>query len=781
MSPARGKFMKREITDICYRFILASAIALLIFFEIYNFIDPELITGKNIISVLLISLSFNVILLIYHRIHLYLIPAIVLVAGIFALLIDKEDALLILNSVLFKLVIIGFAAFVIFLIADNLTILHLIASGGLLIYLFVVLFGHFMIYPASPALIVFYIAFSVSRAFRSDKARLGNLEDDEEEEQHGEEKKSARIRRYTTFIMPFLLIFTIIAFIPKPDDPISWNWAKRLYNIAVDKINEIAHELSLKFSSSEGEWATVRFGYDESMNYDNSSIDDKELMQIYAESRIYGSCYLKGEIFNTFKNGGWQNTVNTSKDYSTMDAFETLYGVVNFDSSTRNDILKHATLKVRYLDIVTRIKFLPAKLIPTYTSPSGDKVVPNNEHLLYTDWKTYGTEYSVDYYQMNYASLPFKDFLETDLTDDMDAFLSAKTEYLGKSYSGLKYEDLSEYRSFIKANYTSSPAVRDSVREWIDIATKDETTAYGRLKAVEEALSSYEYTLSGGELPDYVQNEGDFLNYFLLEKKSGYCVHYATAFCLLARVMGYPSRVVQGYKLPVESNQDTIVYNKYGHTWPEVYFEGKGWIAFEPTPGFARERYGRWLIFSGKYSDYDMEEYVPDYTPKYDPVVVVDEEYEENHGESRVSSMLILIILGIIICSLIFLVVFTVAINKIRRKRMSPDRLYTLELKDILNILRELKVLRTEDETIEEFSLRCSRDVKPGTKQKPVDFSFFNTYESFAYGNREIGDTEMNEISAAKSKLLALMKEACGITYPLHKLRLYFATSLLKT
>ena len=61
MSPIRGKFMKREITDICYRFILTSAIALLIFFEIYNFIDPELITGKNIISVLMISLSFNVI------------------------------------------------------------------------------------------------------------------------------------------------------------------------------------------------------------------------------------------------------------------------------------------------------------------------------------------------------------------------------------------------------------------------------------------------------------------------------------------------------------------------------------------------------------------------------------------------------------------------------------------------------------------------------------------------------------------------------------------------
>ena len=773
--------LKKELTDICYRFILTSAIALFAFFEIYNFYDSELINGKNIISVLLISLSFNVILLIYHRIHLYLFPAIILVGTVFALLIDKEDALLILNSVMFKLVIIGFASFILFLILDSMTILCLIASAGIFIYMLIVLFGNFMIYPASPALLVFFMVFSIARALRNKKAKLGSSEEDEEEEPENE-KKSTRRRRYISFLMPFLLIFPIcIIALPKSEDPISWNWAKRLYNMAVEKINEITHELSIKFGSLEGDGTQIVFGYDESMDYDNTSDGDKTLMQVYAESRIYGSCYLKGEVFNTFKDGGWWNTLDSKRDYSTIDAFETYYGAINFDRETRNDILKIGTLKVKYLDLITKVMFLPAKLLPKYILPRGETVTASDEHLIYSDYKTYGTEYTVDYYQLNYASLPFKDYMEAELVDDKDVFTTTKKEYLIGRYGSIQYEDLLEYRRFVREKYTSKPMVRESIIRWIDAVTKNETSDYGKLKAIEEALAGYEYTLAAGQLPDYVQTEGDFLNYFLIEKKSGYCVHYATAFCLLARVMGYPSRVVQGYKISIEANHETIVYNKDGHTWPEVYFEGKGWIAFEPTPGMANERYGRWMIFSGKYSEYEEPDFDYSHHDQEEPIVAIDEEYEKSHAESRVSGMLILIIVGIIIFSMLFLVIFTIAVNKIKRKRMSHEKLYVLELKDILNILRELKILRAEDETLEEFASRCGTDLKQGTKQKMEDFSFFETYEGFAYGNRTIGDVEMNEISTAKEKLLSILKENCGVTYPLHKMRLYFATSLLKT
>ena len=74
-----------------------------------------------------------------------------------------------------------------------------------------------------------------------------------------------------------------------------------------------------------------------------------------------------------------------------------------------------------------------------------------------------------------------------------------------------------------------------------------------------------------------------------LEVRAGYCVHFASAFAVMARSIGIPSRVVVGY-LPGESTgdrvDDQVVYSVLGsqlHAWPEAYLEGIGWIAFDPT------------------------------------------------------------------------------------------------------------------------------------------------------------------------------------------------------
>ena len=133
--------IREELTDFCYRLILTTAIALFLFLEIYNNIDPELIVRKNVISILLISLSFNVLLLIYHKIHLYIIPAILLAGGIFAFLLDEDDLSLILKSMLFKLVIIGLAAFIVFLTSDTSIAVNLILSAGLIIYMVIPIFS----------------------------------------------------------------------------------------------------------------------------------------------------------------------------------------------------------------------------------------------------------------------------------------------------------------------------------------------------------------------------------------------------------------------------------------------------------------------------------------------------------------------------------------------------------------------------------------------------------------------------------------------------------------
>lgn len=79
-----------------------------------------------------------------------------------------------------------------------------------------------------------------------------------------------------------------------------------------------------------------------------------------------------------------------------------------------------------------------------------------------------------------------------------------------------------------------------------------------------------------------------------LEVREGYCVHYASAFALMARTLGMPSRIVVGY-LPGTSTGDAVdfqtVYSVMSgqlHAWPEIYFEGVGWISFEPTNGLGQ-------------------------------------------------------------------------------------------------------------------------------------------------------------------------------------------------
>lgn len=76
-----------------------------------------------------------------------------------------------------------------------------------------------------------------------------------------------------------------------------------------------------------------------------------------------------------------------------------------------------------------------------------------------------------------------------------------------------------------------------------------------------------------------------------LEKKSGYCVHFALAMTLMARTLGIPSRLVIGFT-PGEftrSNDDGpdffAVTTQNLHAWPELWFEGVGWMRFEPTVG----------------------------------------------------------------------------------------------------------------------------------------------------------------------------------------------------
>jgi transglutaminase-like putative cysteine protease len=79
---------------------------------------------------------------------------------------------------------------------------------------------------------------------------------------------------------------------------------------------------------------------------------------------------------------------------------------------------------------------------------------------------------------------------------------------------------------------------------------------------------------------------------FLFDTQRGFCEHFASAFAVLARAAGIPSRIVLGYQ-GGETNpmgDYMIVRQADAHAWTEIWLPGKGWQRIDPTAAVAPER-----------------------------------------------------------------------------------------------------------------------------------------------------------------------------------------------
>ncbi|MDT9591883.1 transglutaminaseTgpA domain-containing protein [Nocardioides zeae] len=67
--------------------------------------------------------------------------------------------------------------------------------------------------------------------------------------------------------------------------------------------------------------------------------------------------------------------------------------------------------------------------------------------------------------------------------------------------------------------------------------------------------------------------------------QEGTSEQFATAFAVIARHTGLPTRVVVGFRPGDERPDGTrVVRGEHALAWPEVYFSGLGWVPFNPTP-----------------------------------------------------------------------------------------------------------------------------------------------------------------------------------------------------
>ncbi len=71
-----------------------------------------------------------------------------------------------------------------------------------------------------------------------------------------------------------------------------------------------------------------------------------------------------------------------------------------------------------------------------------------------------------------------------------------------------------------------------------------------------------------------------------LRERVGYCEQFAGTYAAMMRTLGYPTRVAVGFTSGSQlGDRVYVVRGRNAHAWPEVWFDGIGWVAFEPTPG----------------------------------------------------------------------------------------------------------------------------------------------------------------------------------------------------
>ncbi len=133
------------------------------------------------------------------------------------------------------------------------------------------------------------------------------------------------------------------------------------------------------------------------------------------------------------------------------------------------------------------------------------------------------------------------------------------------------------------------PIIRELARQ----ATLQATNPYERALALQRFFRGGDFAYSEFAPVDQgFDGTGTELIAQFLQVRAGYCVHFASAMTMMARAEGIPARIAVGF-VPgspddddpgVEGAENWVVTTDELHAWPELHFDGIGWVRFEPTP-----------------------------------------------------------------------------------------------------------------------------------------------------------------------------------------------------
>jgi transglutaminase-like putative cysteine protease len=385
----------------------------------------------------------------------------------------------------------------------------------------------------------------------------------------------------STLPLAIAIVLTSSIFLPHDTRHLKWDFLEG----TVQDISDRWSEWSV-FSSPRQPFRLSQTGFPSSSEQLGGpvKISDDVALRVTATAPLY----LRGTILNEYTGSGWQDSIDDKRYKLSSISRENAYRqAFDWDEPIWEDLSRE--LKDRF--------FIPVKASVTHTGIE-TSVIFNAQRLEgITVQKRWGgfTPYfngkgetftsrdisaSDDY--ILHVSVPaiedraFQNFLEGYIPIiDWHKPISQQPLWEGANREKLLH---------IQEHYMSVPdSVPSRVAELAYSITREIKTPLAKALALQAYLQqNYDYTLQ----PPYTPPDVDFVDYFLFELKRGYCTYFATAMAVMGRIVGLPTRYIEGFKMPSQPYRGNLyeVKKLNGHAWVEIYFPKVGWLTFDPTP-----------------------------------------------------------------------------------------------------------------------------------------------------------------------------------------------------
>jgi transglutaminase-like putative cysteine protease len=286
--------------------------------------------------------------------------------------------------------------------------------------------------------------------------------------------------------------------------------------------------------------------------------------------------HLRGVSFDRYQDGHWSRTDKVQTLALRRFGPQWIVGIPQGERVTPKklkSLLSHAYEQRVYLDpLDTPVLFGAAQPTVFEVAPSltaspieleargPDEVLAMERHIDIASGRVYGVERKTG---LRY----------TVFSDDSQPPLAELTKIVdGPTVRG---PDLAPYLSL-------PPDLPPRVAELARKLTADVTGPYNKARVIERFLQTrLKYTLDLKRDAHYEPLED-----FLFVQRAGHCAYFASAMAVMLRVVGVPTRSVNGF-LAHEWNgygHYLAVRQRDAHSWVEAWIDGVGWVTFDPTP-----------------------------------------------------------------------------------------------------------------------------------------------------------------------------------------------------